>query len=128
MSADRLEERFDEMLGRALRKPPVPVPDDFTNRMLRRVREEQERRILARVIMEERLVLAGCIVLGVITVIVATVFPSIAGSFTKQAEAFIDKIPQTIEAVSGQWQFYTVIAGAFGFAVYSLVDLLVGDS
>jgi len=128
MSADKSEERFDEMLGRGLRKRAEPVPDDFTDRMLRRVREEQQRRILARVIMEERLALAGCILLGIITVIMAAVFPGIAGSFTKQAEVFIDKITQIIEAVGGQWQFYTVLAGAFGFAVYSLVDLLVGDS
>jgi len=122
------EEKFDEMLGKALRLSSEPVPANFTDRMLKQIREVEEQKILARTIMQERLALAGCIVLGVIVIVLAAVFPSIAGSLTVQAEAFADKISQTIEAVSYEWQFYIVFAGVFGFAVYSLVDLLIGDS
>ncbi len=143
MSVDK-EDKFDEMLGRALRGSPEPpfLPPaggkgaDFTDRMLRQIREAEEQRILARVVLQERLALAGCIVLGIIAIVVAVVFPGIATSFTKQIGGFsagcltaLDKIPQAIEAVSNEWQLYmTVFVGVFGFAVYSLLDLLVGDS
>ncbi len=135
MSVDK-EDKFDEMLGRALRWSLEPVPADFTDRILRQIREAEERRILARVVLQERLALAGCIVLGIIAIVVAVVFPGIATSFTKQIGGFsagcltaLDKIPQAIEAVSNEWQLYmTVFVGVFGFAVYSLMDLLVGDS
>jgi len=141
MSAGK-EEKFDKMLFQALQKHSGPVPADFTDRMLRQIREAENRRILARVVMEERLALAGCVVLGVTAIVVVAVFPSIAVSFKELVVASIDKVAQTIEAVlrspmdslrrtpdSGyEWQLYMVFAGVFGFAVCSLVDLLVSDS
>lgn len=137
MLVDRLnkDDKFDEMLGRTLRSSSEPVPTDFTERMLRRIRKAEEQKILARVVLQERLALAGCIVFGAAAIVavaafpgaIAAVFQSIVGSFTERGGALVDKIPQTIEAVRRQWQLYTVLAAMAGFAVYSLVDLLVGD-
>jgi len=118
-----------------LRLSSEPVPADFSERMLRRIRQAEEQKILARVILQERLALAGCIVFAAAAIVavvafpgaIAAVFQSVAGSFTERGGVLIDRIPQTIETIRGQWQFYTVIAAMAGFAVYSLVDLLVGD-
>jgi hypothetical protein len=85
--------------------------------------------------LQERLALAGCIVLAAAAVAAVVVFPdaiaqvfrSAAGGFTEQGRVFIDRIPQAVEAVQGQWQFYTVLAAVFGFAVYGLAGLFVGD-
>ncbi len=59
----------------------------------------------------------------------------ISVSLTEQVRGLIGKVTQGIEVVLRRtpdggydWQFYTVFAGVFGFAVYSLVDLFVGDS
>jgi len=137
MLADRLnkDDRFDEMLGRTLHSSSPSVPTDFTERMLGRIRQVEEQKILARVILQERLALAGCIVFSAAAIVAAAAFPgaiaavfqSIAGSFTERGGALVDRIPQTIETVRGQWQLYTVLAAVAGFAVYSLVDLLLGD-
>ena len=139
---DRLnEDKFGEMLGRALQSHSEPVPAGFTGRMLRQVREAEEQRILARVVLQERLALAACIVLGVIAIVAVAVFPdriaevlrSIAANFTEQGKALVDRMTPTVDIeavsgeVSGKWQFYTVLALVFGFAIYSLVDMLVGD-
>ena len=137
MLADRLNtnDKFDKMLGRALRSSSPGVPADFTETMLRRIRQAEEQKILARVVLQERLALAGCIVFGAAAIVavaafpgaIAAVFQNIAGSFTERGGALVDRIPQTIETVRGQWQLYTVLAAMAGFAVYSLVDLLAGD-
>jgi len=137
MLADRLnkDDRFDEMLGRTLHSSSPSVPTDFTERMLGRIRQAEEQKILARVILQERLALAGCIVFSAAAIVavaafpgaIAAVFQSIAASFTERGGALVDRIPQTIETVRGQWQLYTVLAAVAGFAVYSLVDLLLGD-
>ncbi len=137
MLADRLniDDKFDKMLGRTLRSFSEPVPADFTERMLGRIRQAEEQKILARVVLQERLALAGCIVFGAAAIVavaafpgaIAAVFQSAAGSFTERGGALVDRIPQTIETVRGQWQLYTVLAAMAGFAVYSLVDLLAGD-
>lgn len=128
MSADK-EDKFDEMLRRGLRRHTEPVPSDFSERVLRQIREAEERRILARVVWEGRLALAGYIALGIIAIVAVVVFPDIAIIFTKQTGGFIDKIGPAITAISGKWQlYYTVFAVVFGFAVYSFMDLLVGES
>jgi len=137
MLADRIntDDKFDEMLGRALRSSSGPVPADFSERMLRRIRRAEEQKILTRVVLQERLALAGCILFGAVAIVVVVAFPgaiaaffqSAAGSFTQRGGALVDRIPQTIETVRGQWQLYTVLAAMAGFAVYSLVDLLAGD-
>ncbi len=137
MLADRLNtnDKFDKMLGRTLRSSSPGVPADFTERMLRRIRQAEEQKILARVVLQERLALAGCIVFAAAAIVavvafpgaIAAVFQSAAGSFTERGGALVDRIPQTIETVRGQWQLYTVLAAMAGFAVYSLVDLLAGD-
>jgi hypothetical protein len=128
MSADKLnEDKFDDILRHGLRRHSEEVPSDFAERMLRQIREAEEQRILARVVLQERLSLAGCIVLGVVTVAVVVVFPGIAAGFTEYVRATLGKATQIIEAVRYDWQFYAVFLGLFGFIAYSLVDLLVGD-
>lgn len=142
MVTDKLnEDKFGEMLGRALQSHSEPVPADFVERVLSRIEQAEQQRILARVVWQERLALAGCIVVGVLAIVAVAVFPdriagvlrSIAGGFTEQGRALVGKMTPTvdIEAVSGEvsseWQFYTVLALVFGFAVYSLVDMLVGE-
>jgi len=136
MSTDKLaENKFNEMLGQALRGHSEPLPADFTNRMLRQLREAQEQKILARIVLQERLALAGCIIFGSVAIIAATVFPDIATavfrsivvSVTQQGEVLVDRIPQTIKAFRGEWQLYTILGALFGFAAYSLVELFIGD-
>jgi len=137
MLADRLnkDDKFDRMLGRTLHSFSPSVPADFSKRMLRRIRQAEEQKILARVVLQERLALAGCIVFAAAAIVAVAVFPGaiaalfqgVAGSFTERGGALVDRIPQAIETVRGQWQLYTVLAAMAGFAVYSLVDLLAGD-
>jgi hypothetical protein len=127
MSAEK-REKFDKILYQALKRHSEPVPADFAGRMLRQIREAENRRILARVVMEERLALAGCIVLGIMAIVAVVVFPSIAVSFKELAGTSVDKITQAIRAIRYEWQLYTVLAGVFGFVICSLVDLLVSDS
>ncbi len=137
MLADRLnkDDKFDEMLGRTLRSSSQAVPADFTQRMLSQIRQAEEKKILARVVLQERLALAGCFALGAAAIIAMVAFPdtitavfnSIVGSFTERGGALVNRIPQSVKTVRDQWQLYTVLAAMAGFAVYSLVDLLTGD-
>jgi hypothetical protein len=127
MSVDK-EKKFDGMLSQSLKRHSEAVPADFTDRMLRQIKEAADRRILERVVLEERLALAGCILLGIMAIVVMAVFPGIAVSFKELAEGFIYRITQTIENVCYDWKLYTVLVWVLGFAIYNLMDLLVGDS
>jgi len=131
------EDKFDEILGQSLRRHSEPVPAGFTERMLSQIEEAEQKEILARVIWQERLALAGCIVFGALAAIGVTVFPGriagvlqgIATGFTERGGAVVDGIGQaiSIETVRSEWQLYAILALVLGFAVFSLVDMLVGD-
>lgn len=131
------DDRFDEMLGESLRRHSEPVPADFTDRMLRQIEEAEQQQILARVVWQERLSLAGCIVFGILAAIGVAVFPGritgilrgIAANFTERGGAYIDGIGQSIsiETVRSEWQLYIILALVLGFAAYCILDMLVGD-
>ena len=128
------QDKFDRALGQALRRHSEPVSADFTDMTLTRIKRAEEQRILARIVLQQKLALAGCIALAGIAVVVAVALPgtavaavrSIAASVTGQRGAFIDGIPRAINAFSADWQFYTILGAVSVFAVYSLVELLVG--
>jgi len=127
--------KFDETLERALKSHLEPVPADFTERMLSRIKEVEQRRILARLILQQRLALAGCITLLIAAIVSAVVFPdavtavfkSIPASLVEQEQILIYGVSQAIKAVRSNWQFYTIFAGVFGFIVYALADLLMAN-
>jgi hypothetical protein len=122
------KDEFDEMLRTELRGHTEPVPADFAAKMLKRIREAEERRILARVILQERLALAGCIALGAAVIVLAVMYPGIANTLTEQVAGLGDKLTKAVSAVRLDWQILVVFAGVLGFAAYGLWDLLVGDS
>ena len=83
MLADRLnkDDKFDEMLGRTLRSSSQAVPADFTQKMLNQIRQAEEQKILARVVLQERLALAGCIVFGAAAIVAVAAFPDTIAAF-----------------------------------------------
>jgi len=129
------EDKFDRMLAGALHRHSEPVPEDFTERMMTTIKEAEQQRILADVVLQERLALAASIVLGVAAIVTAVFFPSavagvlrsIAGGLMEEGGILADRLPKAVETVGSQWQFYATLAAVFGFAVYSLADLLLGD-
>ena len=96
--------------------------------MARLVVQEQERKVLARVVMQERLALAACICVAVITVGLMAALPDIATDFLRQIPNIFGKLTEQLAAGLGDWQLWIVLAAAFGYAGYSLVDLLHADS
>jgi hypothetical protein len=127
--------QFDKMLRQALKKHSEPVPADFTTRMMSNVEETSRQKMLAAVILRERLAIAACITVAVLTAVVAIGFPGVAaGVFDRvaaglvdQSRAFIEGLPTTAKAVSGAWRFVAAIAAVVGFCIYGLIDSLFGD-
>jgi ABC-type microcin C transport system permease subunit YejE len=126
MAADKPNKQFDEMLSQSLRKYSVAVPDDFTAKVSRQIKDEKQRRLLAKVVLQERIALAGCVLLGIIAVVFAVIFPGINGIFIQIS--LVDEVSKAIEALYYKPQYYIMfLVAVLGFAVYGLIDLLVGD-
>ena len=132
---NRNEDKFDAMLGAALRRHCEAVPVDFTQRMLEQVREIQARRILAQVVLQERLALSASIVFGGLAILGAVFFParivailrSIGESLVGYGGGLVGRIPQAVDVFGVEWQFYTVLAVLLAFAVCCLMGLVFGD-
>lgn len=129
------EDKFDRMLAGALQRHSEPTPADFTEKVLVAIKQAEQQRILAGVVLQERIALAASIVSGVAAVVVVIFFPSaIAGFFNSFASGLLEQIamlangiPKIVETISRQWQSYAILTAVFGLAICALVDLLVGD-
>ena len=129
------DDRFDEMLGRALRRHSEPVPPDFTDKMLAQIRASDQRRILAQTIRRGRLALAASIVVAAAAIVAIVVFPAriaevlgTTGAYlAARGQAVLDAVPDAVGAAHAQWRMYAVLALLVGFAVFSLWNLLVGE-
>jgi hypothetical protein len=103
MLADKFnaDDKFGAMLAQNLRLSSEPAPEDFTEKMLRQIRQSEEQKILAHAVRKERLALAGCIILGAAAVIGVVIFPetaadvfqSVGESVVQYGSAFVGKIP-----------------------------------
>ena len=128
MSINNLDrENFDERLRQALQAYSVPTDSDFTRKISSRIRKAQEQKILARVIIQERLALGVCIGLFIITIAAAVILSTFTSDLANQLIAVIYKISQTIETINYEWLLYIVFPAVLGFVVYSFMDLLAGN-
>ncbi len=128
MAANRMDDNFDKALGKALKSHTGSVPYNFTERILEQIRREQERKVLARVVLQERLALAGCLVLGVIMIIVWVTSANVAADFTELTRTSINKVSETVTLIVSQWQSYIVFVVALGFVLYSFIRFHVVDT
>ncbi|HUW18586.1 MAG TPA: hypothetical protein VMW16_04725 [Sedimentisphaerales bacterium] len=129
MSADKQNANcFDAGLKCALKSHSEPAPLDFTEKVLRQIRQSQEQKILARVVVQERLALTGCIILAIVFIVLTVALPGVAAGLTLQAETLSYKIDHALQTVGSRWQLCITFMAAFVFAVYYLVDSLVADT
>ena len=128
MAANRMEDNFDKTLAKALKSHTGPVPYNFTEQVLEQIRREHEQKVLARVVLQERLALAGCIVLGVIMIVVRVTSADVAVDFTELMRTSINKANETAALIISQWQSIAAFMVAMGFILYSFIRLRVVDT
>lgn len=128
MSVKKLhDEKLDQLLSDALCKYTHPMPADFTDRMLTQIRQQQERKILAQVILKERLALAACILLAVGSGFAMIAFTQIPVRVIESMKIIANEIPIVIQAVIGTWQLQAGFAAILGFAAYTFFNGFSAD-
>ncbi len=130
MSANnsQYEDRFDKMLKGALRARSEPVRSDFTNHVLKQVQALDEQKILAKVILQERLALATCITVPLAATAAIFAYPQIlTTAWTGLQSLFYGIAKQFALMTQHDWQFCVALVAVAGFAAYSVFDLLFAD-
>ena len=124
---DRHNDQLDRTLTTALRGHKLPRRNDFADKMLVRLKEQQQQEILARVILQERLALAGIISLPIVAVVVILFFPETVIGFSAWLSDKCNIIAQSVLTLTDQWQLWMVALLAVGVAIYSVVDLILTE-
>ena len=130
MSANnsQYEDRFDKILKTALRARSQHVPTDFADNVLKQVQALDEQKILAKVILQERLALAACITIPLAATAAIFAWPQILTTAWTGLQNLFYAIAKQIALMPHQdWQFYVVLVAVAGFAAYSVFDLLFAD-
>jgi hypothetical protein len=126
MSDDESKERrFDQMLTRALQQRTESAPAGFTDRTLEHIRHMEEQKVLARLVTQQRLALAGCIVFGAAAIVFALAFPIITADMTERVRLWIYNITQNPNTLKLQLQLGIAIVVACGYGAYHLVNVLL---
>ena len=130
MSANnsQYEDRFDKMLKGALRARSQHVPGDFADNVLKQVQALDEQKILAKVVLQERLALAACIIVPVAAAAVVFAYPQILATGWIGLKSMFYSVAKQIALMPHyNWQLWAILAALTGFAAYSVFDLLFAD-
>ncbi len=130
MSADKqqYENDFDKMLKGALRTRSGHVPGEFADNVLRRAQVLDEQKILAKVILQERLALAMCITIALAAIAAVVAYSqTLPTAWTGLKSLFYGIAKQIALMPQYDGLFGIVTAGVIGFAVYSFFNLLFAD-
>jgi hypothetical protein len=125
MPAKKLhDEKLDRLLSESLCKYTTIAPADFTGRVMTQIRRQQEREILAQIVLEERLALAACVIAVMGIIFAAIALPRAPWGITEGFKIIANEIPTVIEALINVWSLFVAFAA---FVVYIFVKEAAAD-
>ncbi len=108
------------LLAGALQKHTEPARPGFTDKILKQVDVLEQQKLLAKIIMQERLALAGCVTLAIS-------FVSILFFFGKDFARILTKALQTAQNTtlpSPDWELILVVSVTIVSVIYAFADSL----
>ncbi len=105
MQADKSqnEKQFDQILTDGLGQYKKTVSPDFTDKVISRLQLQTQQKLLAKVILQERLAIAGCVITSIAAIAVISFFPQVIETLSSRMARSCSSIAQTI--ISGQFEW-----------------------
>ena len=139
MPADKSQEKkrcqepfskFDQMLTDGLRRCEKTVSADFADKVVSGVQLQAQQRFLAKVILQERLALAGCIMIPIMAIAAILIFPQVIETLSERIMQLCSNIAQANIDTSRQfeWQPMMVFAIAAAVALYGVFELFFAEN
>jgi hypothetical protein len=130
MSADKSKnkEQFDKMLTDGLRRYEKTLSPDFADKIVSRARLQTQQKLLAKVIWQERLALAGCIMIPVAVLAVILIFPQIIDKLSERITQLCSNISQAIISGQIEWQPFIIFTIAAAVAAYGIFELFFAEN
>jgi hypothetical protein len=121
------EDAFDKMLRCGLKKHIEPDRPDFGERLLRQIETRRQQKILAEIVFEERLALAGCIILPLAAVITFLFFPEIPRAVSGWVQSLFSISSQMVLSYVSEIQLWYVFIIITGIAIYYIFDFVAEE-
>jgi hypothetical protein len=116
------EDAFDKMLKSGLKKHIEPDRPDFKEGLLRQIETRRQQKILAEIVFEERLALAGCLISPLAAVTVFLFFPEIPRAVSGWVQNLFAISLQTILNYVSEIQLWYILIIITGIALYCIFD------
>jgi hypothetical protein len=121
------EDAFDKMLKSGLKKHIEPDRPDFKEGLLRQIETRRQQKILAEIVFEERLALAGCIILPLAAVITFLFFPEIPRAVSGWVQSLFSISSQMVLSYVSEIQLWYVFIIITGIAIYYIFDFVAEE-
>jgi hypothetical protein len=122
------EERFDELLTSALKKYRQPTPAGFPQRMLSRLEQVEQQEAIRKVVRQERMLLAGFILLPAAVVILVLMFPNLFLMSSQLLETLYLLAKETAANMIQQWRLWIGYVMVAAVAVYGIYEILLANN
>ena len=122
------EKRIDRILADGLRRCGETVRGDFTDRVLSSAQLRAQQRLLAKVILQERLALAGCIVASIGAIAVIVFLQQITEALSGLTARLSGSIGQAIISGQLEWQPMMILTFAAIAAACGIFELFSAEN
>jgi hypothetical protein len=130
MPADKFqnEKQFDRMLTDGLRRCEKTVSADFADRVLSSVQLQAQQKLLAKVVLQERLALAGWIITSIGAIAVIVFLQQITETLSGLTARLSSSIGQAIISGQLEWQPLMIFAIAAVVAACGILELFFAEN
>ena len=122
------EKQFDRMLTDGLRRCEKTVSADFADKVLSGVQLRVQQKLLAKVVLQERLALAGCIMASIGAIAVIVFLQQITETLSGLMARLSGSIGQAIISGQFQWQPLMILAIVAAVAACGISELFFAEN
>jgi hypothetical protein len=122
------EQKFDYMLKTALKGLQETVRPEFSEKLIAKIRTIEQQNILRKVILQERLLLAGLILFPIAAITIIFAYPAIV---LIPVRLFVELIPiagKGVDKLVEQWRLWACYLTAAAAAIYATYETLLKDN
>jgi hypothetical protein len=127
-SENKQNEQFDSMLKKALKGHQETIRQEFSEKLIAKVRIIEQQNILRKVILQERLLLAGLILFPMAAITIIFAYPAIV---LIPVRLFVELIPiagKGADKLVEQWRLWTCYIMAAAAVIYAAYETLLRDN
>ena len=125
---NKQNEQFDIMLKKALKGYQETIRPEFSEKLIAKVRIIEQQNILRKVILQERLLLAGLILFPIAAITFLLLYPAVVFEPVRLFAELIPLINRGVGSFVEQWRLWTCYAMAAAAAIYAAYETLLRDN